>query len=167
MSVAMPKFALPPSIITKIDLAHLINEVEMIDTTLEAEKVRGYKKEQYRLPTVSQPLTDFLTLNKVDILDDHVRMAFKEQLRKLKDKVPIVHLTFASPADPESIAYLAGWMRQEIHPLTVLSIGLQPSLIGGVYIRTPNHIHDYSMRALFQGKTSVLVDDLARLDHAG
>ena len=167
MSVELPKFTLPPSLITKIDLAHMINEVEMIDSTLEAEKVRGYKKEQYQLPAISRQLTEFLALNKIDVLDDHARMTFKEQLRKLKDKVPIVHLTFATPADPESLAYLAGWMRQEIHPLTVLSVGLQPSLIGGVYIRTPNHVHDYSMRALFKGKTSVLVDDLARLDHAG
>lgn len=166
MSTELPQFALPPTLITRVDLAHMINEVEVIDATLEAQKVRGYKKEQYRLPAISRTLNDFLTLNKVDIIDDHNRMKFKEQLRKLKDKVPVVHLTFSTTADAESLEYLAAWIRKELHPLTVLSVGIQPSLIGGVYIRTPNRVHDFSMRALFKGKTSVLVSDLARLDSA-
>lgn len=166
MSSELPKFVLPPSLITKIDLAHMINEVESIDSTLEAQKVRGVPKEQYRLPAVSRTLTDFLSLNKIDVFDDQIRMTFKEHLRKLKDKIPVVHLTFATSADPESLEYLAAWIRQELNPLAVLSVGLQPSLIGGVYIRTPNHIHDYSMRALFKGKTAVLVNDLARFDSA-
>jgi F0F1-type ATP synthase delta subunit len=105
-------------------------------------------------------------LNKVDVVEDQARMIFKEQLRKLKDKVPIIHLTFSTTADPASLEYLIGWIRKELHPQSVLSVGLQPALIGGVYIRTPNHVHDYSMRALFKGKTSVLVNDLARLDNA-
>lgn len=166
MSTEVPQLALPPTLITKVDFAHMINEVEVIDAALEAQKVRGYKKEQYRLPAISRTLSDFLTLNQVDVLDDHTRMAFKAQVRKLKDKVPIVHLTFATPADAESLEYLAGWIRQEIHPLAVLSVGMQPSLIGGTYIRTPNHVHDYSMRALFKGKTSVLVEELSRLEDA-
>jgi F0F1-type ATP synthase delta subunit len=166
MSAESHSYSLPPTLINKVDFAHMINEIEVIDAALEAQKVRGYKKEQYTLPAISRTLTDFLELNKVDILDDHIRMTFKAEARKLKDKVPVVHLTFASAADPESLEYLVGWIRQELHPLAVLSVGLQPSLIGGTYIRTPNHVHDYSMRALFKGKTSVLVNDLARFDSA-
>jgi G3E family GTPase len=166
MSKPIPKFVIPPSLVSKVDLAHLIREVEAVDGSLEAQKVRGYTKQQYRLPPLSRSLNDFLSLNKVDIMDDHNRMIFKEQLRVLKDKIPVMHLTFSAPADPESLEYITAWIRQELHPQALISVGLQPSLIGGVYIRTPNHVHDYSMRALFKGKTSVLVGDLEKLDHA-
>jgi F0F1-type ATP synthase delta subunit len=167
MTREMPNFALPPALISKVDLAHLIREVEAVDGNLEAQKVRGFQKEQYRLPPMSRSLSEFLELNKVDIIDDHNRMVFKEQLRTLKDRAPVVHLTFAAPSDPESLEYLTDWIRKELHPMALVTVGLQPSLIGGVYIRTPNHIHDLSMRALFEGKTSILVHDLEGLKNAG
>jgi F0F1-type ATP synthase delta subunit len=169
MSQEAQSFVLPPALITKVDLAHLMREVEGVDSNLEAQKVRASQAGQqiaYRLPALSRMLSDFLELNKVDLLDDHIRMHFKEQLRKLKDKVPVVHMTFASTIDPESLEYIAGWIRQELHPQALISVGLQPSLIGGVYIRTPNHVHDFSMRALFKGKTEVLVRDLEGLNSA-
>jgi F0F1-type ATP synthase delta subunit len=166
MSKELPNFVLPSSLVSKVDLAHLIREVEAVDGSLEVQKVRGYKKEQYRLPAVSHTLTEFLTINRVDIFDDHTRMIFKEQLRIMKDKIPVMHLTFSAPADPESLEYLTAWIRKELHPQALITVGLQPSLIGGVYIRTPNHVHDYSMRALFNDKTSVIVNDLESLEHA-
>lgn len=166
MSQELPQFVLPPSLVSKVDLAHVIREVELIDASLEAQKVRGYTKEQYRLPAISRSLNDFLQLNKVDMLDDHHRMAFKDQLRILKDKAPVMHMTFAASVDPQSLEYLTQWVRKELHPSALISVGLQPSLIGGVYLRTPNHVHDFSMRALFKGKTSVLVKDLERLQSA-
>ncbi len=166
MSKETPKFALPPALVSKIDLARLIREVEMVDSTLEAQKVRGYTKEQMRLPTLSRSLADFLELNKLDILDNQKRMILKEDLRVLKDRIPVMHMTFASEVDPESLEYLVAWVRKELHPQALISVGLQPSLIGGVYIRTPNHVHDLSMRALFKGKTELLVKDLEGL-HSG
>lgn len=169
MSQEAPSFVLPPALITKADLAHLMREVEAVDSNLEAQKVRASQAGQeiaYHLPPLSQMLSVFLELNKVDLLDDHTRMHFKERLRKLKDKVPVVHMTFANTIDPESLEYLVSWMRQELHPQALISVGLQPSLIGGAYIRTPNHVHDFSMRALFKGKTSVLVQDLEGLNSA-
>lgn len=166
MSHELPNFALPPALVSKIDLARLIREVETVDGSLEAQKVRGYQKEQMRMPTLSRSLSDFLELNKLDILDNQKRMILKEQLRVLKDKIPVIHLTFATEVDPESLEYLVAWIRKELHPQALVSIGLQPSLIGGVYIRTPNHVHDLSMRALFKGKSSVLVKDLEGL-HSG
>jgi F0F1-type ATP synthase delta subunit len=166
MSQELPQFVLPPSLVSKVDLAHVIREVELIDASLEAQKVRGYTKEQYRLPATSRSLSDFLQLNKVDMLDDHNRMVFKDQLRILKDKAPVMHMTFAASVDPQSLEYLTQWVRKELHPMALISVGLQPSLIGGVYLRTPNHVHDFSMRALFKGKTSVLVKDLEGLHSA-
>lgn len=151
------KYKLPSVLVGRADLARLVREVEELDGVLESQKVRG---EEYRLPVLSQALTDFQQLNEIDIRDDQARMIMKEQLRKLKDKAPIVHMTFAVEADPESIQKLVAWMRDNAHPQTMLSIGLQPSLVGGMYMRTPNHVHDYSMKALFNGKHGALITKL-------
>jgi len=71
-----------------------------------------------------------------------------------------MHMTFATVADPESLQKLVDWIRQEIHPQALLHVGLQPALVGGVYLRTPNHIHDFSLRQLLADKRSIIVDEL-------
>lgn len=162
-------FVLPPALVGRVDLARLVREVESVDADLESQKVRAREKAKdggeahVRLPAISRVLSDFLEMNKIDLVDDQHRMEFKEQLKVLKNKAPEVHLTFAGEADPKSLEQLTDWIRKELHPQALISIGVQPSLIGGVYIRTPNKVHDFSMRALFQGKTDLLVKDLEGL----
>ncbi len=153
-----PAFVFPPALVTRADLARLVREVESVDNEFEAQKARNQAtgKAGYRTPTLSRSLGDFLDLNKLDITDDHGRMVFKEQLRAVKDKAPIVHMTFAVEADPGSLAQLVTYLRKEIHPQTLLSVGLQPSLVGGAYIRTPNHVHDFSLRELLSANRGVI-----------
>jgi hypothetical protein len=153
-------YILPSALISRADLARLVREVESVDSALETQKVKNDGQGSYRLPTMSQSLGDFLVLNKIDITDDHGRVALKEQLQRLKDKAPVIHMTFATAADPEALQDLVDWVRKELHPQALISTGLQPSLIGGVYMRTPNHVYDFSMRATMQGKRGVLVAQL-------
>ncbi len=161
MSVEIPNFILPATMASKKDLADFISEYENLDNELENQKIRGSK--EYHLPPVSKNLTDFIELNKIDLSSDKRRMDLKQELRGLKDKAPIVHMTFATNADPASLATLVDWMRKELHPWTIISVGLQPSLIGGVYVRTPSHVHDFSMKAMFKGKTELLIKDVKEL----
>lgn len=75
-------------------------------------------------------------------------------------------MTFAVTADPESLERLARWFRESIHPQVVIATHLQPSLIAGVYLRTPNHVHDFSLRGALAGKHGLLVNELEALLHA-
>lgn len=154
-------FVLPKTVISRIDLAKLVREFEEVDSLLEMQKVRnhssGQDQSKYVLPNISQALEDLLSLNQVDINNDQVRVLFKEKLGHVKDKAPIIHMTFACQAEPESLQYLADWIRQNIHPEALISVGLQPSLIGGVYIRTPNHVHDFSLRSHMQSKKGIIL----------
>jgi F0F1-type ATP synthase delta subunit len=84
-------------------------------------------------------------------------MSCKEELVKLKDKAPVIHMTFAVPADTEVLQELVAWARTNAHPQSLLSIGMQPSLIGGAYIRTPNHVHDFSMRSMLESKRDIML----------
>lgn len=155
------EFVLPPSVITKIDVSRLVSEVEKIDAQLTTASVHaktgiGTQEE----PMVSQRLADFLTQNKLSLSGSNDRSALIKRLRQMKDAVPVIHMTFAVEADTESLAQLVQWLRTSIHPHAVIAVGLQPALIAGVYLRTPNHVHDLSLRAQLANGHELLVKEL-------
>jgi len=157
-------FVLPPALVTHADLARALRELEAIENDLEAQRVRTREKEgaHYRLPSMSRMLSDTLESNNVELGDDQARMGLMTVMRHLKDHAPILHLTFASDADPASLRKLTEWVRGTLHPQALLAIGLQPSLVGGVYVRTPNHVHDFSLRAHLQEKEGIMVRELEK-----
>lgn len=160
--LAATTYVLPPALVTRADLARLVREVEALDNDLEAQKARNHATGQtgYHMPTVSRGLSDFVELNKLDLGNDQARMLLKERMKVMKDKAPIVHMTFAIEADPASLQYLVAYMRKELHPQALISVGLQPSLVGGVYLRTPNHVHDFSLRAKLAENRGVIQQDI-------
>lgn len=171
MSSPAPTFMFPPALVSRADLARLAREVEALDNELEAQKVRAHSSNganqhvSYHMPTMTRSLSDFIELNKLDLADDRGRMTLKEQLRALKDKAPVVHMTFASEADLDVLRQLVAYMRKEFHPQALLSVGLQPNLVGGVYMRTPSHVHDFSVRSRLKTKRGIIGRELERLLH--
>jgi F0F1-type ATP synthase delta subunit len=154
----------PPALVGRSDLSRLLRELEALDNELESQKARSHgKTDGYHIPNMSRALNDFLEINKIDIANDHVRMDIRSQMRKLKDHAPVVHMTFATETDPESMQKIVDWIRKELHPQALISVGLQPSLVGGVYIRTPNHVHDLSIRAHMRDSREVIVKALDAL----
>jgi hypothetical protein len=154
-------FSLPPNVVSRVDVSRLVSEVERVDNELTAAAVRGKIGEaEQPTPVLSQQLADFLAQNQLVLTEGHERSRIVKELRTLKDKVPVIHMTFAVTADPESLAQIAAWLRQSVHPQAVISVGLQPSLVAGVYLRTPNHVHDLSLKAKLASSRGVLVKEL-------
>lgn len=154
-------FILPASVVTRVDLSRLVREVEWIDNELTAAGVRAKSGAGPALqPAVSGPLGEFMAQNQLTFGTGRQRSELIAQLRLLKDKVPTIHMTFAVPADRESLQELAAWVRSSVHPQAVIAVGLQPALVAGVYVRTPNHVHDLSLRAALAGSHDVLVAEL-------
>ncbi len=157
-------FTIPPAIATRADFSRVMRELERVDNDLEAQKARagggmsnpGGNAVQYLLPSMSKGLNDFLEVNKVDLGNDKARMELREQMRRLKDHAPVVQMTFAADVDPETLTWLASWTRQNLHPQALLQVGLQPGLVGGVYIRTPNHVYDFSLRGRLREKRGAI-----------
>jgi len=161
---------LPPALIGKAHLAQLIRELEGVENDLENQKAKHLSaagETVLHVPTMSRALSDCITLNGIDVLDGQQRMHFKKSLNRIKDTAPVMSFTFATDPDGESLQRLVDWVRTEIHPGALISIGLQPALIGGVYLRTPNHIHDFSLRALLHDKRSLIVDELEAMHREG
>jgi hypothetical protein len=162
---ASVQYIFPEALTGHADLARLLRELEVLDNDLESQRARNRgSNEGYHLPNTSRALNDFLEANKIDIANDHARMELRTSLRKLKDHAPVVHLTFATEADPESLQKVVGWIRRELHPQALINVGLQPSLIGGVYVRTPNHVHDFSIRAYMKNSREIIVKALDSLN---
>lgn len=151
---------LPMSVVTKSDLSRLVSELEQIDNELTTAEVRTkVGTPQGSQPTMSPVLAEFLADNKLE-LGAGKRQAVIEQVRHLKDSAPVLHMTFAVPADGESLRQLAQWVRTSLHPQTLIEPGLQPGLVAGVYLRTPNHVRDLSLRSLLAGQRGELKKDL-------
>lgn len=155
---------LPRSIISKLDLSRVVGELEQIDNDLTTAAVRQKAgvESNFR-PVPSDQLSDFLTANNLVIGDGKQRSQLIAYLRQLKDIAPVVHMTFATVADRESLSELADWARRSVHPLALIVVGLQPDLVGGVYVRTPNHVHDLSVRAQLAGHRDILIKEMEAL----
>lgn len=157
-------FAIPPSVVSKVDVSHLTSELERVDADITSAEVRARHSDVAQdAPLLSEQLIDFLAQNDLSIDDSRARTELINQLRRLKDSAPVIHLTFAVPADRESLSELAQWARKSIHPQAVLAVGLQPALIAGVYVRTSNQVHDLSLRNMLKDGRSILVKELEAL----
>ncbi len=157
-------FVLPPNVVTKIDVSRLVTEFEFVDNEMTTAAVRTKTgADEQKQPVISEQLSEFLNQNKLTLQDSKERSGIVKQLRLLKDKVPVLHMTFAVNADAESLQKIAAWVRSSVHPQAVIVVGLQPSLVAGVYLRTPNHVHDLSVRGALEGRHSLLVEELESL----
>lgn len=157
-------FVLPPQVTTRADVSRLMSEFERVDNQLTTAVVHAKTgAAPTQAPNLSRQLTDFLVQNKLDVKNDHARTELVKQLKLLKDNVPVIHMTFAVEADPESLTELVKWLRDSIHPQAVIDVGLQPALVAGVYVRTPNHVHDLSMRAALKSGHEIIAKDLEAL----
>lgn len=156
--------SLPTTVVSKVDVSRLVTDAERYDSELTSKSVRKKAGANAATsPMLSARLDDFLKLNELSFERSKDRTALIKQLRMLKETVPITHLTFATEADPESLQRLVAWLRESVHPQAVIEVGLQPGLVAGVYVRTPNHVHDLSLRGQLQSKRGVLVKELEAL----
>ena len=159
--------ALPSSLATRSDLQRVIAEIERIDNSLNSAQIH----EQIGHPaddslTTSRQLADFLQINDIDIKNGEDRSRLLHDARHLKIAAPVVHVTFATSADNDELTKIIDWVRQSVHPMAVLAVGLQPSLIGGVYIRTTNKVFDFSARSQLANGRHIIKRELEALSGA-
>jgi hypothetical protein len=160
-------FVLPIGVVSRTDLSRLVMEFERVDNELTDATARAKSGSKKRLDVqaMSANLNDFIESNGLLIKTARERTRILKELRILKQKAPIIHMTFATVADPQSLERICGWLRSNIHPQVVVGVGLQPDLIAGVYLRTPNHVHDLSLRDKLKDKRGLLVNELKAVHH--
>lgn len=158
------QLVLPLSVVSKADVARLVREAEKVDNDLTSAAIHAkVGTAETQRPVISEQFMEFLQLNKLMLTSSRDRTELIKQMRLLKEKAPVIHMTFATVADPDSLRQLAQWLRASIHPQAVIAVGIQPGLVAGVYLRTTNHVYDLSLRAALKGSRQVLTKELGAL----
>lgn len=154
-------FALPYSVTGSSDVTRLRRELETVDEDLRQQAIRAEQtKEKIKLPKLSRLLDDFLSDNKLEISDPEAREAAKRFLTAVLEHAPVIQMSFAADPSAAFTRKIVTWFRQNIHPLVLVQIGLQPSIAAGATLRTPNHVYDFSLREHLLQQRPALIESL-------
>src|SRR5487761_1539900 len=153
------KFTLPPSLVGPIDLSRLLRELDTINEHLMQLKLR-HSGAEIKLPKTTGLLDQLVMHNKLNLLHEKERLALINFLVAVKDQSPVIHMSFSSDPSEAFLEKLMNWLRQEIHPYLLLTVGLQPNVGAGCILRTTNKYFDLSLKQSFQTKRDILVKKL-------
>jgi hypothetical protein len=154
-----PEFVLSDAIATRVDVGRLARELDELDNYLLQSKIRQGGQPNTLLPKLSSMLEQLAADNQLNLLHDDGRRTLIKYLAHIKDKSPIIHVSFASDPSGMFISRLIMWFRQNIHPYALLQIGLQPQIAAGCIVRTSSKYYDFSLRKTLE-KSKPLLGEL-------
>ncbi len=149
---------LPTLVFGMVEVRRISRELESLDEFLRGMAIRRQTK--FEMPRVSRMLDALASENGYDVLKGNHRVELMEFLKRVQIEAPAIHVSFAADPSAAFTAKIVGWLRANIHPLTLLQIGLQPTIAAGCVIRTTNHVFDLSLRSRFAAQQQLLIDTL-------
>lgn len=150
---------LTPLLTSPSDLKRARRELEELDEFLHQASLRQGGK-AVKMPATSRILDDLAGESDLNLLKKTDRDRLRKFLTLLIEKAPVLHMSFASEPSAKSLNELITWLRHNIHPQIVVSVGLQPSIAAGCILRTPNRQFDFSLRKSLDNQTAVFVSNL-------
>ncbi|MEO8104985.1 MAG: hypothetical protein ABI602_01475 [Candidatus Saccharibacteria bacterium] len=158
---AVRALVLPGSVVGPVDLGRMLRELATLENTLM--QLRLKPDTAPRLPKTSKLLDQAIELNKLNLLDEADFIALQKFLSHTRECAPVLHISFG--ADPSAIftQKLVQWLRQEIDPLVLLTIGLQPTIGAGCVVRSVNKYFDFSLREHLINNRQQLIAQLQEL----
>jgi hypothetical protein len=149
-------FRLPTGVVSQVDVGRLLREIEALDEFLEQSAVRK-PGTQVQMPRTSKLLDEMIQMNKLNVVNVAERTRLMNFLITLRAKAPIIHISFSADPAPLFTQKLITWLRENIHPLVLLKVGLQPNIGAGCVVRTTNKFFDLSLRQDFANKHDLLM----------
>jgi hypothetical protein len=161
MAASEPKkfVGLPLSVAQPLDVGRLIREVNSIDEGLRQAAIRK-SNDGLQQPKLSDQLKELTNLNKIDLLDVSDRTLLIKFLEAIRDRAPKLHISFGSEPAGDFIDKIMTWLRREIHPLVLLTVGLEPNIGAGCTVRTTNKYFNFSLREKLKQNHSLLVEKI-------
>jgi len=154
---------LPLQVVGPVDLGRLIRELEALDNNLLQQKLQ---KHEPKLPKTSKLMDDLISVNRLDLLDDAERKRTRDFLAAIKERAPVLHISFSADPSPAFVEKLMSWLRENIHPLVLLTVGLQPNIGAGCIVRTTNKYFDFSLGKHFGENRELLMSKLREVTTA-
>lgn len=165
-AVEQKKFVgLPLEVVGPIDLGRLIREVEAVDNYMLQQELRN-EGGATQLPKLSHLLDKTVDVNHVDLRSPAERKELLKFVELIREQAPVLHMSFSADPSPLFTEKVLSWLRKEIHPLVLLTVGLQPNLGAGCIVRTTNKYFDFSLRQDLMRKSDILAASLRELNTA-
>lgn len=160
---AARQLVLPLLVVSPVDVGRLIRDVETLDNVLMQYDLKG-ATDQARMPKTSLLLDATIDINKLNLLDPNQRQQLISFLYSVRDSAPVLHISFGADPAAAFIEKLMAWVRREIHPLVLLTVGLQPNIGAGCLVRTTNKFYDFSLRENFTKNRELLMSKLREVN---
>lgn len=154
------QLVLPALIFGPVELRRLLRELESLEEFMLQAGIRTPGK-QPLLPKTSRLLENVAEANKLNFLLPEDRQKALTFLQYISKEAPVVHISFAADPSAAFTAKIVTWFRENIHPHTLIQLGLQPNLAAGCIVRTNNKAFDFSLRNHFQDKRGQLLEAIS------
>lgn len=152
---------LPVMICTPSDVGRILRELESVDSNMLQQELSG---KNAGAPVLSSTMNKLLSTNKINIQDKNERKKLQVFLADIKQSAPVIHMSFSADPTAAFMEQLLAWLRREVHPLVLVSVGLQPNIGAGCVMRTTNKYFDLSLRKNFENSKSILIDKLSKIN---
>jgi len=153
------QLTLPTLVFGAVEVRRLSRELEALDEYFQQNAIRN-SAQQVTVPKVSRMLEALASENHMNLLQGPERQILTNFLRDVTEVAPSVHISFAVDPSAAFTAKIVTWLRSNIHPYTLLQLGLQPSIAAGCTVRTPNHLFDFSLRQHLSNQRELLLNGL-------
>ena len=150
---------LPLQVASPVDVGRLMRELEAIDGLLSQAALRK-EGHELKLPKTTNLMEQTIQLNKLNLADPEQRQELTTFLSHVKSKAPLLHMSFSADPPTQFIEHLLTWLRKELHPSILVTIGLQPNIGAGCIVRSTNKYFDFSLRQDFAKKRNLLLEKL-------
>lgn len=151
---------LPNNIISQVDVARVMRELNTLSDFFISTSGRPAGT-AVQPPRLTRSLDQLAQSNNCNLLEEPRRKQLYTELNAVLGKAPLLHMSFAAEPPTRALETIVVWLRANIHPQSLLQIGLQPTIAAGCILRTPNRIFDMSIRSYLKQQEPYLVELIA------
>jgi F0F1-type ATP synthase delta subunit len=151
---------LPLNVISQVDIARLLRELTSLNDFFITAAARKAGTPM-QPPRLTRLLDQLARDNSYNLLEEVHRLKLQSDLNQVLGKAPLMHISFAAEPSPRVIEQILAWFRTNIHPQSLLQVGLQPTIAAGCALRTANKVFDMSLRSYIKTQEPYLAQLIA------
>lgn len=134
------------SVVSKEDVRAVISDLQAVDNFLHQTSVRA-PGTKMSIPKTSQLLEQLAKDNQLSLLQPQDRQKLTIALHRIDVHAPELRFTFAGHPDKKQLAQFTEWLRQAIHPHTLIKYSVRPEIGAGCILKTPKNTLNISYRS--------------------
>jgi hypothetical protein len=146
---------LPTVVFSPLEIGRLINELTALDEALSQLELRS-PGQSVQMPKTTRLLDRLAEDNKFNLLQSADRAQLVQFLNLVHGKAPVLKISFSIDPAPVFLEKLIIWLRREVHPLALITVGLQPNIGAGCMVYGNSKVFDFSLKHTFAEQRQLL-----------